>query len=712
MPNLPNSIRPRRHPVALACLLLAGGAMAQQVPDDKQKPEEKDKVDTIVVTAQKRLERLQDVPVSVKAFTRQQIEAVGISSTQDFVNLTPNMSFDQSFTYGNSFVVLRGVTQINNADSPVAVVIDGVPQGNQKQLRMNLFDIERIEVLKGPQGALYGRNAIGGAINIETRKPSNALEGFVGAGFGNGAGREYSAGLSGALVPDTLQFRIAGMSKRSDGTLENTYLQRNVDGIDRDDNLRARLLWNASDTLQVDLRASATDVRAGATYDSIVIDGNPGTIYAPRTNLLGVTTGSTRDGSLKIDVDLRFALLTSITGYTDLRESYRGDVDFSNPIDLPGGFFGFGFQAGQGQDLSVRMSSQELRLTSPDEQPVRWIAGLYYLGTDRRLTTKAFIDSDGTLGQYDDPAKQLVNNSESNANRASALFGQVDIDLNPQWTLSTALRYDRDHRQQTDLNSGAERSAGFSKTQPKMTLTHKISRDAVAYGTVSTGFRSGGFNAPGIPDFRAESLTNLEAGYKTVLADGRLLLNTAVFSARSKDFQYFLVDGVRMAQIIANIDRVDLRGLDLDWRWLPTKGLEIDGGLGITHSTIKRNAAEPDSVGKRTPKNVPFKLNLGVQYVTPVASGLLGSVRLDWEHRDKKYWHPDNEAVSPALDLLGLRLGVRDASDRWSLTLVGRNLTDRQYYADINASKYSGLPYDIGWRAPGRSVSIEGRLKF
>jgi len=705
MKNSPSDTH-RLRAVTLACLgaLAAAAAPAQSSGEGT--------LDTVVVTAQKRLERLQDVPVSVKAFSARQIEAAGITSTQDFVNLTPNMSFDQSFTYGNSFVVLRGVTQINNADSPVAVVVDGVPQGNQKQLRMNLFDIERIEVLKGPQGALYGRNAIGGAINIETRKPGNALETFAGISYGEGSTRELSAGASGALIDDKLMLRAVGMSKRSDGLITNTYLGRKVDAVDRDDNLRLRLSAIASEDVQVDLRASRSDVEAGATYDSLVRSGGPANLQLPSSNLLGRTTGRTDDVSAKLDVDTRLGRVTSITAWTKLVERYRGDLDFSNPVALPGGFLGFGFQAGQGQNLGVRMVSQELRITSPDDRPTRWIAGAYYLGTQRDLETRAFIDTDGTLEQFDDPSKRLVTLAEHNDNRATALFGQVDVDLGKQWTLSTALRLDRDQREQTDLSSGERRTANYSKWQPKGTLTWKPGRDTVAYGTVSTGFRSGGFNAPGIDDFKSETLTNLELGYKTVLRDGTLLLNGALFAARSTNFQYFIVDAVRGAQIITNIDRVDMKGLDLDWRWLAARGTEVDGGLGVTNSTIQRNSNEPGTVGNHTPKSVPYKVNLGLQYATPVGTGLLATLRADWEHRDHKYWHADNVAVSPQLDLFGLRVGLKDAKDRWSVNLVGRNLTNKAYYADYNDGKYSGLPYDTGWRAAPRTVSLEAKVRL
>lgn len=694
--------------ITLACLATLAGSTAQAQSTGSSEAV----LDTIVVTAQKRLERLQDVPVSVKAFSSRQIEAAGITSTQDFVNLTPNMSFDQSFTYGNSFVVLRGVTQINNADSPVAVVVDGVPQGNQKQLRMNLFDIERIEVLKGPQGALYGRNAIGGAINIETRKPGNALEGFAGLGYGEGNTRELSAGISGAVIDDKLMLRAAGLSKRSDGLINNSFLNRKVDAVDRDDNLRLRLSAVPSDEVQIDLRASRSEIQAGATYDSVVRLGGPSSAQLPRSSFFGRTTGRTDDASAKLDVDMPFGRLTAVTSWTDLTERYRGDLDFSNPVDQPGGFLGFGFQAGQGQNLAVRMLSQELRFTSPDNKPTRWIAGAYYLGTKRDLETHAFIDTNGLPEQFDEPAKRLITLAEHNDNKATALFGQLDVDFGTQWTLSTALRLDRDRREQTDLSTGVVRSASYSKWQPKATLTWKLARDTVAYGTASTGFRSGGFNAPGIADFKPETLTNLELGYKTVLLKGTLLLNSAVFAARSNNFQYFIVDAVRSAQIITNIDRVDLKGLDVDWRWLAARGLEIDGGLGITDSTIKRNSAEPGTIGNHTPKSVPYKLNLGVQYGTPVGIGLQAIVRADWEHRDRKFWHADNAAVSPALDLFGLRIGLKDAKDRWSVTLVGRNLGNKAYYADYNDRKYSGLPYDIGWRATPRTVSLEAKVRL
>src|SRR6266478_2158421 len=206
---------------ALAVAILLIGVASGQTAGT---PGASERLEEVVVTAQHREEKLEEVPVSVTAFSAVAIRDSGIRNTGDFMALTPNVSFDQSFTVGNSFVTMRGVEQINNADSPVAIVVDGVPQGNQKQLKMELFDVERIEVLEGPQGALYGRNAIGGAINIITKQPTNEFSGFAQAGVGSGSEREGVFALSGPIVPDRLLFRVSGEYKTADGQINNSYL--------------------------------------------------------------------------------------------------------------------------------------------------------------------------------------------------------------------------------------------------------------------------------------------------------------------------------------------------------------------------------------------------------------------------------------------------------------------------------------------------------
>ena len=718
MPRHPGSLKPLAQAMGLALLGVASATHAQNAAGPAPAASapaaiaHDQTIETVTITAQGRAQALQDVPISVKTFSAKEIEKSGITSTQDFINLTPNVAFDQSFTFANSFVTIRGVSQLNNADSPVAVVVDGVPQNNQKQLKMDLFDVQRIEVLKGPQGALFGRNAIGGAITIETKQPTNVVEGFAGLEAGNGGALTASAGLSGPIVDDKVLYRIAGESRRSDGLITNTFLDQKVDKIDHDDSLRGKILVYATDDLKLDFRVNANNYEGGATWDSVVASGNANDIEAPRSNILGRTAGRSTDFSFKASYGLDAGTLTAITAYTDLVEKYRGDLDFSNPVDRPGGFLGLGIQVGQGQDLAVKMISQEIRFTSADDKPFRWIAGTLFLNTKRNLETRAFIDTDGSRGQYEDLSKNLIDRNEHNDNDAWSVFGQLEQDFSPATTLAAGLRWDSDARDQHDIVDGSEQKKTFSSVQPKLTLTQHFTKDVIGYGTYSTGFRSGGFNAPGLGGFKAERLSNFEAGVKSTLLDKRLLLNASIYYADSRDFQYFFTNAATGAQFIANIDKVHIKGLDLDFTWLPVGGLQVDGGVGTTDSRIRANAANPSTVGNYTPKASPYKVNLGLQYTTQLAAGLSGYGRFDLEERSRRYWQIDNADVQKQMTLMNLRLGLSTAKEAWSGYLFVKNLGDKKYYADYNPAAYSGLGYAIGARAEGRQYGIGGKYRF
>nr|VFJ65750.1 MAG: iron complex outermembrane recepter protein [Candidatus Kentron sp. FW] len=242
-------------------LLVASGVQA----------EKSTMLEEVSVTAEKRLEKLQNVPVSVTAFSADGIVDAGIENTQDFIDLTPNVTLDDSYTVGNTFVTIRGVSQINNADSPIAIVVDGIPQNNQKQLKQELFDIERIEVLRGPQGAGYGRNAIGGAINIITKGPTNETEGYVKTGVYNGSGKTVSGAVGGPLVENVLLYRLAGNYRESDGLIDNEFLNQKVDDHEAN-NLRAQLRWLATDDFSMDIVYATSNMEGGSIYDTSFSD--------------------------------------------------------------------------------------------------------------------------------------------------------------------------------------------------------------------------------------------------------------------------------------------------------------------------------------------------------------------------------------------------------------------------------------------------------
>jgi iron complex outermembrane receptor protein len=686
---------------AVACLLSSMPSRAADAPNDR--------LEEIVVTAEHREEKLQEVPVSVMAFDDLAIRHAGIRNTADFLGMTPNVSFDQSFTVGNSFVTMRGIEQINNADSPVAVVVDGVPQGNQKQLKMELFDVERIEVLEGPQGALYGRNAVGGAINIITKQPTNDFSGFAQIGAGSGQEREGIFALSGPIIPDKLLFRVSGEYKTADGQINNTYLNEKVDFY-TDKDIRGKLLWLASDTFKVDVRYDHTDNTGGATYD-VAIPNNiadPTNVNGlnPHADILGNSQLRSDDTTLKADWKLSPGTLTWITGFTKLNEQYYGSLGFCNPVDCPGGFFGLG-SLDQHQDLDVRLLSHELRFTSNSDQPLRYIVGAYYLDTHRDLLTVAHaLDLPGQ------PA--IVDSNEHNINTAYSGFGQLDWDFTSSMTLGVSGRYDKDDRNQTDFATGAERSASYDAFQPKVTLSEKFDADQLGYATFSTGFRSGGFNGIGqLAPFKDELVRNFEVGYKSTWLDQRLMVNVSTFLERDTGFQFFYVDlAAGGAQVISNLNSVELYGAEIQTQGVLAPGWTAYLNIGLLNSRIRDidpNLGVPAAVGNKTPKTVPDKFNIGSQKEWTFAE-YTAALRLDFEYRGKKYWDTSNVDVMNPVKLLSARASIKRGP--WELALSGKNLLNQYYFEDFTAKTFSGLPNNIGWPAQPRSVEATVRFDF
>ena len=231
----------------------------------------------IVVTALRRAERLQDVPATVDAFDAGMIEQAGITSMRDYVAMAPQISLVETQNIGFTFVNVRGLSQVRNSEPTVAVVVDGVLQTTGLGFSEELFDIEQVEVLKGPQGALYGRNASGGAINITTRQPTNALEAFARGGFGNGENKSFVGSLSGALVPDVLFGRAALSLKDAEGWRENITLRRKADSY-TDRSFRGRLMWRPAPAVVADFRLAYSNTEA---FQSQFVSNAPNFVEPP-----------------------------------------------------------------------------------------------------------------------------------------------------------------------------------------------------------------------------------------------------------------------------------------------------------------------------------------------------------------------------------------------------------------------------------------------
>src|SRR5690242_7453366 len=271
---------------AIVCPLVGAAVATPVLAADNTALEE------VVVTARKRDESFRDVPMTVNVFTEQAIAAAGIQKPADFIAQVPNMTLVETQNAGNAFVVVRGVSQARNSEPSVAVLVDGVLETNPAEFNKELFDIQQIEVLKGPQGALYGRNAIGGAIIIRTKDPSDQLEGSIRAGVGNGSLKRAQAAVSGPIgSSDAWKIRASLNYTDTNGYLENTYLKQKADPSEELSG-RVRLLWKPNESFKGDLRFAFSNLDTRALYFVIPrdVEANPFASFTTPPNANDVTS--------------------------------------------------------------------------------------------------------------------------------------------------------------------------------------------------------------------------------------------------------------------------------------------------------------------------------------------------------------------------------------------------------------------------------------
>jgi iron complex outermembrane receptor protein len=297
---------------ALGLLWMPGTVAVAEVSDQSGIIEE-----MVVTTARKREEAVEDIPASINVFSEDEIRSAGIETPHDFIALTPNVTLVQTQNAGNSFINIRGVSQARNSEMSAAVLVDDVLMTNPAQFNQQLYDIEQIEVLRGPQGALYGRNAIGGAITIRTKAPTDEFEGIIDVGGDSGPGYKVRGAVSGP-ISDTLKFRASASYVDTDGYINNKYLDEEADPYE-DLSARLRLLYEPTDTFSADLRFYISQMDTQALYFNIAAEADD-TSLPVRVNNPGVNERDTWGFSLKLDFETEFGTLTSITAFDDLEE--------------------------------------------------------------------------------------------------------------------------------------------------------------------------------------------------------------------------------------------------------------------------------------------------------------------------------------------------------------------------------------------------------
>lgn len=717
--------------------------------DDIQKPFEE-----VKVTARKRVESFEDVPVTVNVFTEAEIESAGIERAHDFIALTPNATIVQVQNSGNTFIGVRGITQNRNTEPSVAILLDGVLLSNPAQFNQELFDIEQIEFLKGPQGALYGRNAIGGAITINTKQPTDKLEGKIKVGADDGFGYKTQGVLSGPVPGlDDLKFRGAVSWRDTDGWIENTFLGEDSDPV-QDLSGRLKLLYEPTDNLTADFRVSFSQFEGQAfnyriagdptvPFSSFTGPFNANRILPVRVNNAGINDKDMLALSLKLDFETDYGTFTSITAYDDIDEIATGDAFDFLPIPESVLFAAFGSDQSQSQYFDIQTIAQEFRFTSPQEKSFRWSAGTYFIQTDRFVSTGNMLDSGtGVIPLFRNPNgafpfdPSVINPSttflaDTQDNFAWAVFGDMTLDVTNDFEVGLSLRYDRDTRENTTDTptaflptgagfSGQQRKKTWSAMQPKMSLRWHANDNHTVYSSIARGFRSGGFNqsgvgldpvaiAAGVTDtFDKEVADTIELGLKSSWLGGRLKSNIAAYHTRAEGSYYFIFLPASSTQNLASLDEVEYQGFELETNALVTNNLSINAALGMTHSDIKSDAALGSAVeGNQVPYVSEYTVNLGANYRQPLHNihpGLEGFIRTDYRIIGKTYWEPSNLTNRRPVDLLDLRFGL-DYQDEMTMTFWSKNLLDEEYNAEYSAGGFI-------YRAPGRQLGVDFQYRF
>lgn len=465
----------------------------------------------IVVTGLKRDQAFVDVPVSVSVFDGELIQQAGIQRPENFLALTPNVTFQASNHAGEFFVNIRGQTSVRQSEGAVAFVIDGVQLATQNEFNGELFDLQQIEVLKGPQSAIYGRNASAGAIIITTKAPTNEFEGSAFASYGNWQSSRINASVSGPIVQDKLLFRLSVAMNDSDGPFTNINTGEKV-MRSSEKLVRLRTIWNVSDDTTADFRINASRLRGGAiAFNAQVVGARQGGVLTERIDTNDTSLPYTADvpglnrqnkfsTSLKIDHEWDFATLTSVSSFNRIVDNYQArnypyaafnfaGTNFASEALSPGLALDILAAFGDNtQKFRIRNNAfiQELRLTSPGDQRLRWQVGAFFLSSERNFTTEQglngrlprdaagnllppFVISGTTIGAPVAPVDRLLigggailptlgidgpNSSNGTLNydrnnyttRNFAPFGNVQYDVSDAFELQLAVRYDIERR--------------------------------------------------------------------------------------------------------------------------------------------------------------------------------------------------------------------------------------------------------------------------
>lgn len=714
-------------------------ALAMAVPGYAQSADqsaESSGLQEIIVTAQRRDQSQQNVPIAVTAVTAESAKLFGSNSTETLSNSVPSLQINRQPGIGMT-PFLRGVgsSESAGAEGEVAMYIDDVYIGNTSATDMQFNNISSIEVLKGPQGTLFGRNATGGVIHIHTKDPSHDAAADMQVGYGNFntiTGNFYgTAGLS-----DTMAMNFSATARdQRDGYGRGVITGKDV-GKEWNYGFRSKLLWQPSDTTRVLLSGEYRRLRSEAGGNWVILPGTVsvggGTALPGRYDSNASPTDFYRDEtwrvSGKLTQDFDFARLVSITSYSRTKQHMALDLDLapdgSNILRVD-------------VDNPAHSFSQEVQLQSPAENKAfSWILGGFYYSSWYALQQRLSGSSLAGLGGFRDLDAPLSLKSWSG-------FADATLEFLPDTHLTAGIRYTSDQYAidfTTTLPSGAillqlpHQKKTFSKPTWRAVLDHRFSPEVMAYASYSRGFKSGRFNVSDGGLVKPETLDSFEVGIKTDLLDRRLRLNLAAFHYNYKDIQ--VSRNVGGVNAVLNAGAARINGADMDVTFAPTRNFIINGGVSYLDAKYTSFPGGPFNVpnpetrtptggftsgpptggfticplelkGRSMPQAPKFVMNVSATYTVPTSVGDF-ALNASLTHNGGFYWEPDNHFRNPEYNLVNAGVTWKSTSKMYELRVYGQNLLNEYYYNWFTSGPLGAVASPV----PPRTYGVEATVHF
>jgi len=727
-----------------------------------------DQLSEVIVTAQRRSENLQAVPISATVFTSSDIEQIGAQSIRDLADKIPNFSYTDMTSLSNPFITIRGIfSNVYNAgvDAGFGSYIDGVYTGRTAAFDSDTADIATMEVLRGPQGTLFGNSTIAGAINITTVQPSSTPTGSAELDYGNYNYERAKASYSGPIT-DTLDFRITAFRTTRDPFTTNP----SGPGYDNRDDSGGRIqfLFRPSDSLSIYFAADAEIDRTLGNNQQALVDGfsplfglppnsvgNP----IPYVNNTGNSPHHEDRNLYGTQLNVVYTLaggaqLTSITGYRSSWVSNEFDYVGINSQELAALTGGITWAATENDQEKSEQGSEEIRFTSAIGGPIDYVAGIYFLHentteddrvdfTNGTIFNYAFgipVSVTGPLGltgAVGPEANILINNY--------AGYGQANYHISDKLTLTAGARYNYEERSASYTATADPLLALIGITpfgplplrnsetafSPTAGVEYKVDPDVLTYAKVTRGFKAGGFNlayqtsasnigsANSLLNFGPESVTAYEVGTKDEFFEHRLRTNVAVFYSDYKNLQTaeFAASGFGRIDIIQNVGAAHIRGGEFDGQWLPLPGLELTAGAGYTHAQIvspfvQEGVNYDGNLLQRVPK---WTTNLGADYIFHPSVHFDMGLYAQWSHTSD-YFNDDSDTVSvPSRDTVNANLSFLSPGSRvWEATLWVRNLTNQNQIVSYgpNGETPFGTPQPYAAFEAPRTFGVHLRYAF